>query len=144
MKKALLLGAGFSYDLGMPLVNELTDVFLGIFEEKSALNFAKKISTHNPYGNGRSINEGAITEGIKLLLDYKRNNGNNYEYLLSRIQNLRGNNQSDVDSYHYLGAHFYGLIHKILTYYQLESYSTLYRKNSSFYSKLSNLLSDEG
>jgi hypothetical protein len=144
MKKELLLGAGFSYDLGMPLVTELTEVFLGIFEEKSAINFAKKISTHNPYGNDRTIKEEAITEGIKLILEYKKNKVGNYEYLLSQLQNLRGRNQSDRDSYHYLTAHFYGLIHKILTYYQIESYSILYPKNYPFYSKLSNLLSEEG
>ena len=36
MKKSLLLGAGFSYDFGMPLAAELTAVFLGLFNKGSA------------------------------------------------------------------------------------------------------------
>jgi hypothetical protein len=144
MKKVLLLGAGFSYDLGMPLVTELTDVFLGIFEEKSALNFAKKISQNNPFGNDRPINEYAITEGIKLILKYKKEGGSNYEFLISEIDNLRGRNQSDRDSYYYLSSYLYGMIHDILRYYQIESYLNFYSRNYSFYSKITNLFSDEG
>jgi hypothetical protein len=36
--KALLLGAGFSYDLGMPIAKELTDVFLDLFNEKNTVD----------------------------------------------------------------------------------------------------------
>ncbi len=144
MKKVLLLGAGFSYDLGMPLVTELTDVFLGIFEEKSALNFAKRFSQNNPFGNDRPINEYAITEGINLILKYKREGGSNYEKLISELDSLRGRNQSDRDSYNYLSAYLYGIIYDILRYYQIESYSNFYPQNYSFYSKIINLFSDEG
>jgi hypothetical protein len=40
MKKGLLLGAGFSYDLGMPLVGELTEVFLNIFNDEKIRKLA--------------------------------------------------------------------------------------------------------
>lgn len=42
MKNGLLLGAGFSYDLGMPLTFELTEVFLNLFTYETvrlAMNF---------------------------------------------------------------------------------------------------------
>lgn len=143
MKKGLLLGAGFSYDLGMPLASELTDVFLGIFPRKKAYRFAEILAKQNPYASDRPINKSAIFEGIELLLEYK---GSNYEELLSSLQTL-GNkleiNQSDRDSYHYLFQVFYEIIHQILTLYQKVSYQELYKKNRDCFSCLRNMLSEQ-
>jgi hypothetical protein len=36
MKKGLLLGAGFSFDLGMPLAYELTEDFLSLYNDAIA------------------------------------------------------------------------------------------------------------
>ena len=46
MKNGLLLSAGFSYDLGMPLTVELTEVFLNLFSEETVERMAKAQS-HN-------------------------------------------------------------------------------------------------
>jgi hypothetical protein len=89
MKKGLLLGAGFSYDLGMPLSYELTDVFLGIYNDTNVKRLAAAMSVQQPYGKDRPINKNAITNGWDLLLDYKRNNGKNYEAFLAGLQSLR-------------------------------------------------------
>jgi hypothetical protein len=47
MKKGLLLGAGFSYDFGMPLVDELTDVFLSLFDEGNVRRLARLLSAQS-------------------------------------------------------------------------------------------------
>jgi hypothetical protein len=114
MKKGLLLGAGFSFDLGMPLVGELTDVFLSLFDERKIRNLAVLLSTQRPYTPDRPINQNAITAGLNLLLDYKRNKGSNYEAFLARLQTQSGftnPSQSDRDSYNFLFVIFYGIIH---------------------------------
>lgn len=146
VKKSLLLGAGFSYDFGMPLASELTDVFLGMFSKGSAKKLVKVLSANNPYGNERPINQRALSEAMEVLLNYKKQNGRNYEELLANIQALGDDykkTQSDIDSYHYLFGIFYEVIHSILTMYQVESYSLMYEKNKKCYSLFKDILSDE-
>ena len=145
MKKSLILGAGFSFDFGMPLATELTEIFLGLFEKRSAKRFAKTLSQKEPYGEDRPINKKAIFEGVELVLDYKRNNGGNYEELLSNIEelgNMPGKQQTDKDSCHFLFAVFYDIIHTILTRYQYESYKILYGKNYQLFYNINSLMSD--
>ena len=142
MKKALLLGAGFSYDLGMPLVRELTEVFLSIFNDERARELAIVLSSQRPYTRDRPINGKAITAGLRRLLDYRKAKGSNYEEFLAGLQALSGivsPTQSDRDSYHFLFVFFYGVIHKILCHYQRASYEMVYQKNKQWFSKLDDL-----
>jgi hypothetical protein len=142
MKKGLLLGAGFSYDLGMPLAGELTEVFLGIFNDEKIKKLAIVLSSQCPYTSDRPINGKAITAGLDRLLDYKKAKGSNYEEFLAGLQTLSGiasPNQSDRDSYNFLFVIFYGIIHEILCLY----HEILYQKNREWFSKLENLLSEQ-
>jgi hypothetical protein len=142
MKKGLLLGAGFSFDRGMPLVGELTDVFLSLLDERKIRNLAVLLSAQSPYTPVRPINQNAITTGLNLLLDYKKNNGSNYEAFLAGLQSgLTNHSQSDRDSYTFLFVIFYGIIHEILSLYQHASYEIIYAKNREWFRKLTNLLS---
>jgi len=146
MQKGLLVGAGFSYDFGMPLGKELTEVFLGLFNKRNVRSLAVVLSKNSPYSEDRPINKEAILEGLGLLLEYKKRNESNYEELFSELQKLgdsSSKNQSDKDSYHYLFSIFYDIVHSILSIYQDESYSVLYARNKQWHSKLSSLLSDK-
>lgn len=143
MNKGLLLGAGFSYDLGMPLAGELTEVFLGIFSKEGAKKFGDMLSKNSPFGEDRPINKRAIFEGIDLLLDYQ---GVNYEEVLSNLQQLGkapGKSQSDKDSYHFLFSILYDILYHILDLYQKLSYVAIYKNNSRWFSNLKNLLSEK-
>jgi len=86
MKTALLLGAGFSYDLGMPISSEMTEVFLGMFNEANTTKLSATMARQEPFGNDRPINSKAIEEAFSLLLQYKRDKGTNYEEFLTKIQ----------------------------------------------------------
>ncbi len=144
MRTGLLLGAGFSYDLGMPLTAEVTSVFLNLFNEPNMSRVTDMLSTKNPYGADRPINKSAIHEVLNLVLKYKGNLGNNYEELLANIEalgDLPQKTQPDKDSYHFLFDFFYGILYKILVAYQRESYKTLYALNKPWFSNLCNLFS---
>lgn len=144
MKKVLLLGAGFSYDLGMPLAYELTDVFLNVFNEKNANELVELVYQQNNNNKSRPINKAALNEAMRMVLDYK---GSNYEELLAEIESLSGiyssKTQSDRDSYHCLFGVLYSVIHLILYYFQVVSFSMMYPKNKQCFSKIENILSDK-
>lgn len=149
MKTAILLGAGFSYDLGMPISSELTEVFLGMFNKENTTSLAAAMSRQQPFGDDRPINSGAIEEAFSLLLQYKEDKGINYEEFLMKIQegtvrHTTMQSQSDRDSYHFVFAVLYDMIHTILSLYQAIAYEVLYPKNAQWFSKLDNILSDKG
>ena len=146
MSKGLLLGAGFSYNFGMPLVGELTKIFLGIFNKEKANYFAEKISKKEPYSKERPINKEAIFKGMNFLLEYKDSAGRNYEEFLSKLLQLEKNSntrQSDIDSYSFLSSTFYEIIYQILTQFQMVSYVTLYHKNLQWFANFKNILSEK-
>ncbi|MGX9462445.1 hypothetical protein ACWXWU_14595 [Shewanella sp. A14] len=144
MKKVILLGAGFSYDLGMPLAYELTDVFINVFSEKNAKELVELVYQQNSNENSRPINRTALNEAMQMVLDYK---GSNYEDLLANIESLSNiysnKTQSDRDSYHCLFSVLYSIIHLILFYYQVVSFSLMYPKNKECFCKIENLLNND-
>ncbi|MCF4172729.1 MULTISPECIES: hypothetical protein [Vibrio] len=142
MKKVLLLGAGFSYELGMPLASELTQVFLGVFSESFANKLVERLAMNEPFGSDRPVNLEAMKEVMSLVHDYQRQRGNNYEELLANIQNLTkqpGKTLSDTDSYHYMFGVFYSVIHEILNFYQIVTYSKVYPQTFASFRKLAAL-----
>lgn len=144
MKIGILLGAGFSYDFGMPIARELTEVFLNLFNRNNTRDLIARMAAHQPFTEDRPTNKAAIAEVFDLLLSYKEENGENYEELLSKIQSLgeiHSKSQSDRDSYRYVFSYLYETIHRLLSIYQSESHKTLYQKNLQWFSKLENILS---
>lgn len=142
-KIGLLLGAGFSYDLGMPLAQELTDVLLGPVTPHAAQELARAMARVRPYGADRPPNEQALSECFDVLLAYKAAHGANYEAMLAQVEGLArrpDGSQSDRDSAHYLLAALYERIHDILSLYQAAAYELLYPKNFRWYANLGNLL----
>jgi len=77
-KIGLLLGAGFSYDLGMPLAKELTEVLLAPFNERDVKALVRAMCRGRPNGPDRPPNERALSECFDVLLSYKSSNGQNY------------------------------------------------------------------
>ena len=146
MRKTLLLGAGFSFDFGMPLAAELTQVFLELFNERSAAALANKLSRQRPFSEDRPINAQAVHEAVDLVVKYRTKGGTNYEGVLTELDALGRSGhrtQSDRDSYGYVISVLYDVIHRILINYQAISYEELYELNKPCFAGFPNLLSDE-
>jgi hypothetical protein len=70
----------------MPIAKELTDVFLDLFNEKNTRGLIKGLSSGQPYGPTRPINKEAIAECFERLLSFKAAKEQNYETVLSHLQ----------------------------------------------------------
>ena len=55
MAKGLLLGAGFSFDLGMPLASEFSDTLFSFFNAEKMCRIINNMRGHRPYSNDRTL-----------------------------------------------------------------------------------------
>ena len=143
MSRGLLLGAGFSYDLGMPLVQGLTKDFFYFLTKERIKSFVELWKMTDPYGEGRPIDKNAIEEIIGIIEEF-RNNGSNYEDFLKELQRrtkILGSKQSYIDSYHYLYGKFYSIIAYLFFMYHTNNYA-YYEINKKVYSNFSKFVGD--
>ena len=134
-KKALLLGAGFSYDLGMPLANGLTkDLFHFLIPERLE-KYIKIWKLAEPYGVERPIDPKVIDEVKELYLLYRSKEDSNYEEFLKEIQNeyhKLGASQIRRDTLHFVFGRFFEMIVQMFWMYQANNFNW-YLKNREFY-----------
>lgn len=146
MKNTFLFAAGFSYQFGMPLAHELTDIFYALFEEKNLEKIIDEIAKTSPYGSDRPINRDAIQRAFNVVLKHKTDGTKNYEAVISEVEKLPFscgfNSTSDQDSYHLVHSILYGFIHTILVKYQEMAYP-LYLLNKGPYENFKSLLSQD-
>lgn len=146
MKNIFLFGAGFSYQFGMPLVKDLTEVFYSFFNEQTIPLMIEEISKTSPFGSDRPLNKEAIEKAFNILLDYmaKKPPESNYEKILGDINNLKKlqYNVSDNDSYSIVYMLLYKIINDILSKYNEIAFD-LYLINKEPYSLFKELISKD-
>lgn len=145
-KTVLLLGAGFSFDPGMPLTAEVTDVFFSLFDERRAHSLARLLASQNPYSSERPISPDAVRAALDLLLVSKKGGETNYEAFLARLEDQADAPQSTQparDSIHYVFSCLYSLIYDILYRCQVQSYEIMYTPAQRWFRGLLNLLNPD-
>lgn len=142
-RKGLLLGAGFSHDFGMPLLGELTEIFLAAFSPTETRRFTENLARSQPYSKDRPIDPTAVRAGMDVVLRYKREAGSDYEALLGQLESAPTRSQSERDSYSFLFATLSELVFMILSAYQAVSYQLMYPVNRPWFSGLRTFLSDD-
>ena len=120
MKQGYLLAAGFSYQFGMPLVKDLTEVFFSIFDKEYITIVADGLAQKFPYGPNYPLNRDALFRALEIITTAKENKEENYEQIINRIKELeRSTHQPDLSrSYSYIFSVCYEIIHNILVDYQ--------------------------
>lgn len=144
MKRGLLIGAGFSYDLGMPKAKELTKDFFYFLNEKRLRQFINVWKKSDPYGCDRPLDEEAIEEVYNLVIDYKNDLNCNYECFLKELQNRYnkfGVNQSYRDSYHFVFGKFFSIICHMFWMYHYNNWP-IYQVNKQSYKSFSDFVGD--
>jgi len=143
-KKTLLLGAGFSYELGMPLAFDLTKDFYSKFSPFTMLQLINILKQNEPYGKDRPIDKD-ILDNIGILYSQYNKSGINYEKMILEFESLKGQNRTKIsisDTYHYYIGVIQYLLSQILWQHQEKKYG-LFQEFQYLYNGLSDFLSDE-
>ncbi|WP_067621129.1 hypothetical protein [Alicyclobacillus acidiphilus] len=144
-KKALLLGAGFSYDLGMPLASSFTDDFFYFLTPERLSRCIKIWREADPYGPDRQIDPLAIDEVFDIY-ERSRGDGSNYEGFLKSLQNeyhRLGASQPWRDSFHYAFGRIFEIVVRMFWKYQVHNFGW-YLANRHLYDSFSRIVpSDE-
>jgi len=143
-KKTLLLGAGFSYELGMPLANDLSKDFYYKFNPYTMIRFLNILKRNEPYGKDRPINKD-ILDKVGLLYSQYYRNCTNYEKMILEFESLKDQfttNISISDTYHYYIGVLQFLLCQILWQHQEKKYD-LFQEYQYLYNDLSDFLNND-
>lgn len=144
MRKGLLLGAGFSCDLGMPLVKTLSKDFFSFYSKKRLKSFINVWSKEEPYGADDPIEPKAFSMLLKLAEKYREDPELNYEGFLSEIEELIKNtaDRATVRSYQYALSKFEEVLTEMLYMYHVHNFH-IYENCKQFYKEFDKFIGDE-
>lgn len=145
--KALLLGAGFSYDLGMPLAKDVTEDFFTFFDEGRIKSMISNLKNSNPYGDDNPISKKAMEDFFCVYKRLKKESieNNNYELFIKGLQDCEkelGIKPDVADMYNLLISKFNQYLNMYFWIYQINGYQLL-KNNSDLYKWLLEDYSDE-
>lgn len=141
-KRALLLGAGFSFDLGMPLVNTLTQDFFHFLTPERMEKYIKSWKLAEPYGADRPLNPKSMDEVFEIYLKHRSNSESNYENFLKEIQDRYhelGAKQDHKDTMHFAFGRFLEILFHMFWMYQSNNFA-IYMLNKRFYDSFFDLM----
>lgn len=106
--KGFLLGAGFSYDRGMPLASCFTDMFLSYLNPERACSMLEGMKDWRPYGKDIPLSEETIDDIKRTYEDFVKSGCRNYEELFRQIEdkNYDGTGQHTRNELYIIGYSF--------------------------------------
>ena len=122
MAKGLLLGAGFSYDLGMPLVSEFSDTLFSYFNLEKMTNLINDMRGRRPYGDDKPLSEETINKILEIVNAFYQSDKSNYERLFADIENMPTIDSDAQQTVHYYLSVMRSIINELFLMYQLETY----------------------
>lgn len=144
MSNGLLLGAGFSYDLGMPLVKTLTKDFFSFYSKKRLKSYINVWSKEEPYGADDPIEPKAFSMILKLAEKYRQDPKQNYEGFLSEIEELIKNtaDRATTRTFQHALSKFEEVLTQMLYMYHCYNFN-IYENCKQFYKEFDKLVGDE-
>lgn len=122
MTKALLIGAGFSCDLGMPSANELSKTFFKYFNyDIVKMKIIPRIKDLQPYGKDIFLIKEAFDDIINL---FKNNKETNYENFIKQVEQLENKRfiKNYTNTIRYFLSIFYETIYNFFLRYHISRY----------------------
>lgn len=122
MAKGLLLGAGFSYDSGMPLTFEFSDTLFSYFDLQRMTKLINDIRDRRPYGNDIPLCNNTLDKILETVKVFYQSDKSNYEKLFADIESLPLGNSNSQNTVHYYLSVLRSIINELFLIYQLETY----------------------
>lgn len=122
MAKGLLLGAGFSFDLGMPLASEFSDTLFSFFTAEKMSHIINNLRGHKPYSNNRTLCDTTLSKFIEIYNEFLKSNNTNYEELFRIIEDLPLASTVAQETRHYFLGKLRTIINELFLIYQKETY----------------------
>ena len=122
MAKGLLLGAGFSFDLGMPLASEFSDTLFSFFNATKMTRIINNMRGHRPYSNDRTLCDTTLSKFIDIYNEFLNSNNKNYEELFKIIEDLPLSSGVAQETRHYFLGKLRTIINELFLIYQKETY----------------------
>ncbi len=122
MAKGLLLGAGFSFDLGMPLASEFSDTLFSFFNAEKMTRIINNLRGHKPYSNNRTLCDTTLSKFIEIYNEFLKSNNTNYEELFRIIEDLPLLSDVAQETRHYFFGKLRNIINELFLIYQKETY----------------------
>lgn len=143
MAKGLLLGAGFSYDSGMPLAVEFSDTLFSYFDLQRMTNLIDDIRDRRPYGNDIPLCNKTLDKILETVEAFYQSDKSNYEKLFADIENLPLGNANSQHTVQYYLSVLRSIINELFLIYQLETYSYYLLNKDKYKWLLSEFADDE-
>lgn len=140
MTKAILIGGGFSCDLGMPSAAQLSKTFFAYFNyEKVSKFIIPQIEHFKPYGKGIDLSKEAFNDILEV---FKNNKEDNYERFIKQIEQLEHKRLTPnyTRTIHYFISILYDTIYNFFLSFHISKYP-IYSIMKSTYSFLKDYLS---
>ena len=132
MAKGLLLGAGFSYNLGMPLAYEFSEVLFHYLDKNKIAWLLENMRGHLPYGDDSPLCEKTLERLLEISKEFLSESNGNYESLFKKIEEESIYESSAQRTRHYFLSKLKGIINELFIIFQQDTY-LCYLINYKFY-----------
>lgn len=122
MVKGLLLGAGFSFDLGMPLASEFSDILFSFFDAERMTFILNKMRGHRPYSNDRTLCDETLDELIDICNKFFASGKGSYEELFRIIESLPWKSNNSQETRQFFLSHLKSIVNELFLIYQKSTY----------------------
>ncbi len=122
MAKGLLLGAGFSFDLGMPLASEFSDTLFGFLNSFKIENLINNMRGHRPYSNDRTLCDVTLNRLLEIYNGFLNSENKNYEELFRIVESLQVNSREAQETVSYFLSKIRNIINELFLIYQKNTY----------------------
>jgi len=135
MRKGLLLGAGFSVELGMPTSQEFSNAFFNFLNPNKLKNILSIMKSYEPYGNNNPTDKNEYDILYNVFIESWNNGIDNYETLLRNIDNAECHDRAkELTKDHFLWK-LKALINESFFIFQAHTYP-IYKRNKELYKQL--------
>ena len=135
MRRGLLLGAGFSVELGMPTSKEFSQAFFNFLSPKKLKEIINIMKSYEPYGKDNPTDKNEYDTFYTTFMKHWDEGNLNYEALIRSIDNIPSYERAKKLAKDYFLGKLKTLINESFFIFQTQTYP-IYQLNKGWYRQL--------